>query len=118
MADLPIAALAWMLIGHAVADYPLQGDWISKAKNHTLSLVPGETIWPGVLACHGAIHAGAVWLATGAWWLAACEFVAHCLIDYAKCDGRLTYNQDQALHVMCKMVWFALLIAAQAGEAA
>ena len=35
-------ALVWMLIGHAVADYPLQGDWLSKAKNPTLALVPGE----------------------------------------------------------------------------
>jgi len=103
-------ALAWMLIGHAVADYPLQGDWIAKAKNHTLSLVPGEVIWPGVLACHAAIHAGAVMLATGSWLLASFEFVAHAVIDYTKCAGRLTYNQDQALHVLCKLAWFGLLL--------
>lgn len=27
---------------HALADYPLQGDWLSKAKNHRLNLVPGR----------------------------------------------------------------------------
>lgn len=26
----------------ALADYPLQGDWLSKAKNHRLNLVPGR----------------------------------------------------------------------------
>jgi hypothetical protein len=106
-----MTALFWMLVGHALADYPLQGDWLSKAKNQTLSLVPGEAIWPGALACHAAIHSGAVMLATGSWALAACEFVAHALIDHTKCAGRLTYNQDQALHVVCKLIWAAALYA-------
>ncbi|EIZ83707.1 hypothetical protein WYO_3720 [Methylobacterium sp. GXF4] len=102
--------LLWMLIGHAVADYPLQGDWLSKAKNQALNLVPGEAIWPGALLSHAAIHAGAIRLATGSWALAACEFVAHALIDYAKCAGRLSYNVDQVLHVVCKLLWFGALI--------
>ena len=105
-----VSALLWMLIGHAVADYPLQGDWLSKAKNQKLALMPGQMIWPGALVSHAAIHAGAVRLATGSWILAGCEFVAHTLIDWTKCSGRLTYNQDQALHVVCKVAWFALLL--------
>jgi hypothetical protein len=72
----PVNALLWMLIGHAVADYPLQGDWLARAKNRTLALVAGETIWWHALAAHAAIHAGAVRLATGSWWLAGAEFVA------------------------------------------
>lgn len=104
-------ALLLMLIGHAVADYPLQGDWLSKAKNHTLTLVPGEAIWPGALASHALIQAGAVWLVTQSWMLMAFEFFAHAAIDHAKCSGRLTYNQDQALHVVCKMAWAGLLFA-------
>jgi hypothetical protein len=103
-------AMAWMVIGHAVADYPLQGDWLSKAKNPTLDLVPGQIIWPGALLSHAAIHAGAVKLATGSWALAACEFLAHTLIDYAKCKGRLTYNSDQAAHIACKYLWSLALI--------
>lgn len=105
-----LETLAWLLIGHALADYPLQGDWLAKAKNHRLELVPGECIWPGTLACHSAIHAGAVWLITGVWWLAAAEFVAHTVIDWAKSDGRISYNTDQALHVGCKVVWVLLLM--------
>jgi hypothetical protein len=103
--------LAWMLIGHAVADYPLQGDWLSKAKNPTLQLVPGETIWPLALLSHAAIHAGAVKLATGSWALAMAEFAAHAVIDYGKCRGVISYNQDQAAHFACKFSWASLLLA-------
>ena len=103
--------LFWMLVGHAVADYPLQSDWLSVAKNPTLQPVSGQTIWPGALACHAAIHAGAVALATGAWQLALAEFVAHGAIDYWKCRGGLTYNGDQLLHLLCKLVWaFSLAV--------
>lgn len=105
-----LGALALMLVVHAVADYPLQGDWLSKAKNHTLSLVPGEVIWPGALASHAGIHAGGVWMVTGSAVLAAAEFVAHAAIDFAKCDGRLSYNVDQGLHVACKVMWAAILV--------
>lgn len=100
----------WMLIGHAVADYPLQGDWLSKAKNPTLVLVADETIWPLALLSHAAIHAGAVRLVSGSWLLAAFEFIAHTAIDYSKCRGRIGYNADQALHLACKLVWVILFM--------
>lgn len=103
-------ALAWMLIGHAVADYPLQGDWLSKAKNPMLDPVPGQVIWPMALLSHAAIHAGAVKLATGSWALAGAELVAHTVIDYGKCRGLLTYNQDQVAHIACKLSWASVLL--------
>lgn len=104
-----IETLMLLLAGHAVADYPLQGDWLSKAKNHKLSLVPNEVIWPGALASHAAIHAATVGLVTGSTMLAVAEFAAHAVIDYLKCDGRLSYNLDQGLHVACKVLWVAIL---------
>lgn len=105
-----LGTLAWMLIGHAVADYPLQGDWLSMAKNPTLERVPGQTIWPMALLSHASIHAGAVQLVTGMWGLAACEFVAHTLIDYWKSRGGLSYNGDQILHLTCKVLWWGWLV--------
>jgi hypothetical protein len=109
MTTAAYAMLFWMLVGHAIADYPLQGDWLSKAKNHTLELVPGEAIWPLALSCHTLIHAGAVILATGSYIVGAIELFLHWQIDYAKCSGRLTYNQDQLLHVLCKCVYAGVL---------
>lgn len=107
---MDFSPLVHMLIGHAIADYPLQGDWLSKAKNHRLDLVPDETIWPLALASHAAIHAGMVALVTGSWVLALCEFVAHLWIDWGKCEGIIGYNTDQILHILCKLLWFALLV--------
>ena len=105
-----IDALLWMLIGHALCDYPLQGDWLSKAKNQTLQLVEGEDISVGAMICHAGIHAGAVKLATGSWILAMFEFGTHGLIDLGKCEGNYGYNTDQMMHVACKVAWWLLLI--------
>lgn len=104
-AQAVIATLLALLAVHALADYPLQGDWLAKAKNHKLSLVPGETIWPMALASHSLIHALGVYLVTSSLLMASFELVAHAAIDYGKCDGRLTYNQDQVAHVVCKLVY-------------
>jgi hypothetical protein len=104
-----LTALFWMLVAHAMADFPLQGEWLATAKNHKLNPVKGQTVWPGALASHSLIHAAGVQLATGSYLLAGAEFVAHAIIDYVKCDGRLTYNQDQLAHVACKVAWAAAL---------
>jgi len=102
--------LIYMLAAHALCDYALQGDWLSKAKNPKLDLVPGEAIWPLALGSHAIIQAVAVHLVTGSWILAGIEFVAHYLIDYSKCSGRFGYNIDQYLHIGCKLAYFAALL--------
>lgn len=109
-----VDAFLWMLIGHALCDYPLQGDWLAKAKNHNPRIIlgdsPDEDISFGAMLCHCAIHAGAVKLATGSWWLAFFELVAHGIIDHGKCAGLVGYNVDQAMHAGCKVAWLALLV--------
>lgn len=80
-----------LCVGHALADYPLQGDFLAKGKN-MVSPLPG-------------IHAGAVYLITGRWYLAVAEFILHWLADGVKCHGVITFNQDQAFHYLCKALW-------------
>lgn len=104
----PIAMFALMVAAHCVADYPLQGEFLAKAKNR-MAPVPGVP-WYQALGAHAAIHGGAVGLVTGSVWLGLCEAAAHALIDDAKCAGRLSYNRDQALHVACKAVWVAAVL--------
>jgi len=96
-----------LLIAHAVADYPLQGDFLSRAKSRAnpLAGVP----WYQALCAHALIHAGAVWVVTGSPALAIIELAAHTLIDDAKCTGKLTFNQDQAAHVLCKAGYAAAI---------
>lgn len=97
-----------LLIGHALADYPLQGDFLARAKNAS-NPVPGVP-WYQALGAHALIHGGAVWLVTGVWWLGAMEVVVHALIDHAKCTGHITFNIDQSLHVACKGSYVLILM--------
>lgn len=100
---------AVMLVGHAVADYPLQGDFLAKAKNHRAPL-PGIP-WQHGLIWHSIIHGGAVGLITGSLVLGIAEYAVHAVIDFLKCDGRTSLNTDQALHVLCKIAWAYFAVA-------
>lgn len=101
--------LFWLLAGHAVCDYPLQGDFLAKAKNrHTA--IPGIDWWIA-MAAHAAIHAGMVALITRSITLGCIEFVLHFIVDVLKCEGVTDFRADQFLHVLCK-VGFALALAA------
>lgn len=96
-----------LLAGHALCDYPLQGDFLAKGKNQRAPLagVP----WYQCLTAHALIHAGAVLLITASLPLAMAELATHWTIDYSKSEGRLTFNQDQSLHFACKVIWVAVL---------
>lgn len=94
-----------LLALHALCDYPLQGDFMARAKNRHSSL-PGVPWWI-VLASHAAIHAGAVSLVAPLW-CACLEFSAHMFIDFAKNEGwfgkgETAFIWDQAGHVLCKL---------------
>lgn len=97
----------FLLVGHALADYPLQGEFLARWKNHWDSHVLYD--WWILLTMHALIHGGAVALVTGSVALGIAETGAHALIDYAKCDGKIGFKMDQYLHVACKVVWLALL---------
>jgi Protein of unknown function (DUF3307) len=98
--------LFFLLAAHALCDFPLQGDFLARGKDHTNPLygVP----WYQCLAAHSLIHAGAVAAITGSVGLGAAELVIHAATDYAKCQGLLTFNQDQAIHYGAKLLWAAL----------
>lgn len=93
----------WMLVGHALCDYPLQGDFLARGKNHK-NPIHGIPFYQCLFA-HALIHAGAVSAITGSVVLGVAEFIAHVVIDFGKCDGRYGLNVDQALHFGCKVAW-------------
>jgi hypothetical protein len=99
------ALLAIALVGgHFIADYPLQGDFLAKAKNRTAP-ISGFPWWQA-LGAHAAIHGTFVALITGVWWLFFAELLAHFITDDLKCRGKIGINTDQAIHIACKLVWF------------
>lgn len=108
----PVEMFGALMVAHALADYPLQGDFLARAKNRTAP-IPGVP-WQQALGAHALIHGGAVAYVTGLWWLGAAETIAHALIDDAKCRGRIGFNGDQALHANCKLLWVGLAMLTQA----
>lgn len=106
-----VTLLLALVAAHALCDYPLQGDFIAKAKNFRAPIagVP----WYQAMAAHALIQAAAVTIITGSLFLGSLEFVLHFAIDSAKiADDSPThkaYNIDQALHVVCKVFWVVLL---------
>lgn len=105
-----LETLALLIAGHALADYPLQGDFLARGKNHTAP-IPGVPWWQAMWA-HAAIHGGTVGLITGSLWLGLAEFAVHFAIDRGKCSGLYGFNADQALHIVCKVAWVAVLMVA------
>lgn len=91
---------------HALCDYPLQGEFLARAKNR-LAPVAGFP-WYQALGAHAVIHGGAVAYVTGIWWLGVLEALAHFAIDDQKCARRIGLNTDQALHIACKALWVAI----------
>lgn len=99
--------LILLVCAHAVCDYPLQGDFLARAKNER-DPIPGVP-WQQAMSAHCAIHAGAVQLITGLWFLSVAEFLIHFATDRAKCRGLISYNSDQAIHVACKAAWVVVM---------
>jgi len=95
----------WLLVGHALCDFPLQGDFLAQAKNRHTAI--GKLFWHWALPTHALIHAAAVTLVTGSYALGLFEFFAHMGIDYLKCENKLTFAQDQTLHIAFKAAYVA-----------
>lgn len=108
--------LFWMLVFHALADYPLQGDYLAKFKNPWLhpderAKMPPGTVppWWIAMSAHCLIHAGGVALATGDVGLGLVEFLMHFWTDYGKCAKFIGFKADQLLHVGFKLFYLGLM---------
>lgn len=99
-------SLLKLIAGHFLADYPLQGDFLSRAKNRS-NPIPGVPWYQG-LGAHAAIHGAIVAEITGRPLLGLAEAVVHAVTDDLKCQGKLTFDQDQAIHLGCKVLWSLL----------
>lgn len=101
--------LLFCLIGfHFLCDFPLQADFMSKGKNprNPIPQIP----WYTVMFGHATIHGTAVAMLTGSVVLGLFEIVCHFIIDTLKCRGGLSFNQDQILHILLKVLWWVYAI--------
>lgn len=100
--------LFYLLVGHALADFPLQGQFLAEAKNPTKPI--GEKWWPMALPMHGLIHGGAVAIITGSLTLGIIEWFLHTIIDYFTCIGKIDLYVDQYLHIMLKFLYWIVIV--------
>ena len=100
-----------LLIAHALFDYPLQGDFLSRNKNRHYKDENNNVkgLWIHCLTSHSILHAGSVWLITGSFVIGIMEFVLHWVIDFLKCEGITNFHTDQFLHVLCRILYVIIL---------
>ena len=97
-----------LYFGHFLADYPLQGEFLALAKNRNVP-IPGVP-WYQAMAAHAFIHAGMVFVITGSSLCASLELCLHFIIDFTKCEKIINFNVDQALHLLCKVLYILILM--------
>ena len=104
--------MSWILflliVAHFLADYPLQGPFLSEAKNRHTAI--GKVFWLHALTAHAMIHAGFVAVITGSVALGLAEAAVHAVTDFAKCEGKISLNVDQAIHLGCKVLWAVIAV--------
>lgn len=97
-----------LLIGHALADFALQNEFMALSKNRNTPPNYLDKVhlpmWPYTLTCHALINAGVVWVIIGNPIFAIIELVSHWLIDFVKCEGIFTIHEDQCFHVFIKFI--------------
>lgn len=97
-----------LLIAHVLADYVLQPLHMIEFKRPSHYDQHGPWWW--WMTAHAVVNGAAVWWATGwinAFWF---EFVSHWWLDYLKCRGRITANEDQLGHLYTKgVIWAAVM---------
>ena len=103
-----------LIVGHFVCDFVLQPEAMGRGKsrqNQRRTPPPaGFPPWQIWLAAHSVTHGGAVFLATGLWYVGAIESVLHAAIDHLKCEGKVSFAQDQVCHLVCKAGYVLVLM--------
>jgi Protein of unknown function (DUF3307) len=100
----------YLLVGHALMDYGLQPTPMAIEKSrHSKTELQKEVPWYYWLTAHAFLHGGAVAYITSSIGLGILETVCHWIIDFVRSEGWIGIFADQALHVACKIAWWALI---------
>lgn len=104
----PFALFFAFAIAHALADFPLQGDYLARTKVRNQANNLQE--WLISLTAHSLVQAGGVWIVSGSALLGVTELCLHWLIDLGKGEGKFGYAADQWLHLTCKLAYVIVLV--------
>lgn len=103
-------------IGHALADFPLQGPFLAQGKNRHLpppvladGATPPKRMWLYCLTAHALIQAGMVWIITGSVLVGFIELVVHWITDLLRTENKFSFECDQFIHILTKVVFVVLI---------
>jgi hypothetical protein len=99
-----LGILFYLVVGHCLCDFPLQNDYLAKAKDPENPL-GANGVWKWALFSHSMIHAGSVAFFTHSMLLGVFEGITHALIDHLKCRKAISFGVDQSLHIGLKILW-------------
>jgi hypothetical protein len=117
----PILLLLYLVAGHALVDFAWQSEAMALGKCPRTQHPAARAVpWYYWLAAHALLHGAAVGLVCQGMGvapartlaLALAETLAHALIDLGKCRGWYGIHRDQALHLLCKLLWWCLAVGA------
>jgi len=94
-----IELLIKYLLGHFLADFPLQGQYLAETKGKdNISMF-----------AHCMIYAGVISLLVGfQFWVFCVLFISHWLIDRYKCNGWISLLLDQCFHIIIILIIFLI----------
>ncbi len=104
-----------LLVAHAFSDFAFQPSEMGKGKNRHKRpdyIPPGmnpATVWIYYSIGHALINGGMVYLVTGSEFLGIAETMVHWTIDFLKCDGRISPQMDQMVHLSTKIIYCVAL---------
>jgi hypothetical protein len=107
-----LTLLFWLFVAHAFGDYVFQTDVMSREKRRSSETELQKIVpWYYWLSAHALVHGGLIAAVTGSVVIGILETVAHWVIDFGKCEGWYGMKTDQLLHVLCKVMWFSIIVA-------
>lgn len=99
-----------LIAGHFICDYVFQTDAIATGKNRLLDPCKFGVNWYYWMTSHAITHGVAVGLITNSVLIGVIETILHWIIDTGKCEKHYGLHVDQALHVLCKILYVMLFI--------
>ncbi len=98
-----------LILAHIFGDFVFQNEYMACFKNRYQHSEELKSVNIMILMYHATIHAGLVYFITGDFIFFIAELIIHAIVDDKKCAGKITYLQDQVIHLICKLLYFLLL---------
>lgn len=106
--------LIWL---YFLADYGLQTEYVALNKGNNFWAMISHCSIHALFVCLGIILYGflisfnpMMFVVNLGITLGIYELICHYILDTLKCKKLINYNTDQICHLICKVIWFILIL--------